>query len=133
MAGGLATPGGLRHGAADPTDPAERGAHRMQARNILTASALVAALAGCNALETGEGGAEGAGAGMAASAAGDDACGAADLQGIVGTSVGELQAASLPENRRIIFPGMAVTMDFQPERVNVEIGSDDRIARVFCG
>jgi hypothetical protein len=105
----------------------------MQARNILTASALVAALAGCNTLETGEGGAEGAGAGMAASAAGDDACGAADLQGIVGTSVGELQAASLPGNRRIILPGMAVTMDFQPERLNVEIGSDDRIARVFCG
>lgn len=105
----------------------------MQARTILTASALVAALAGCNVVATDGGGEDDGGAGMAASASDEDACGAAGLQGIVGTSVGELQAASLPENRRIIFPGMAVTMDFQPERLNVEIGSDDRIARVFCG
>jgi hypothetical protein len=103
----------------------------MQARVFLTATALVAALAGCADLGLGQG--EDAGAGMGAMASGDDACGASGLQGIVGTSVGELQAASLPENRRIIFPGMAVTMDFQAERVNVEIGTDDRIARVFCG
>jgi hypothetical protein len=105
----------------------------MQARVFLTASALVAALAGCADLGLGQVDGEDAGAGMGAMTSGDDACGASGLQGIVGTSVGELQAASLPENRRIIFPGMAVTMDFQAERVNVEIGTDDRIARVFCG
>ena len=62
-----------------------------------------------------------------------DACGAAGLQGLVGGSVGSLDAEALPANRRVIFPGMAVTQDFAPERLNVEVGEDDRIARVYCG
>lgn len=66
-------------------------------------------------------------------AGGGDACGAGARQGLVGSSVGALDAASLPENRRVIFPGMAVTMDFVPERFNVEVGADDRIARIYCG
>lgn len=67
----------------------------------------------------------------AAAPAGD--CGADALQDLVGSSVGTLDPASLPEPRRIIFPGQAVTMDFLAERLNVEIGTDDRVARVFCG
>jgi hypothetical protein len=66
-------------------------------------------------------------------AAGDDACGAAGLQTLVGTSVGTLDPATLPDPNRVIFPGQAVTMDFQAERVNVEIGPDDSVARVYCG
>lgn len=66
-------------------------------------------------------------------AAGDDSCGAAELQSLVGTSVGALDPATLPEPRRVIFFGQAVTMDFRAERLNVEIGKDDKIARVFCG
>lgn len=68
-----------------------------------------------------------------AAAASDDACGAAALQPLVGTSVGTLDPATLPEPRRIIFPGQAVTMDFAAERLNVEIGPDDAVARVYCG
>jgi len=105
----------------------------MRARIMLTAAALVAALSGCAELGVGQDGGAEAEAGVAAATGGEDACGASGLQGLVGTSVGELQAASLPENRRIIFPGMGVTMDFRAERLNVEIGGDDRIARVFCG
>jgi hypothetical protein len=66
-------------------------------------------------------------------AEGEDACGAAGFQSLVGTSVGALDADALPEGRRIIFPGQGVTMDFRAERLNVEIGSDDRVARVYCG
>jgi hypothetical protein len=33
----------------------------------------------------------------------------------------------------VIFFGQAVTMDFRAERLNVEIGKDDKVARVFCG
>ncbi len=66
-------------------------------------------------------------------AAAEDACGAAGLQTLVGTSVGALDAATLPEPRRIIFPGQAVTLDLLVERLNVEIGPDDLIARVYCG
>lgn len=69
----------------------------------------------------------------AAAAVGEDACGAAGFQGLVGTSVGALDADALPEGRRIIFPGQGVTMDFRAERLNVEIGADDRVARVYCG
>lgn len=90
------------------------------------AAALLLALAGClpaaeNAGETGP------------AAAAQDACGAVALQSLVGTSVGELDPATLPEPRRIIFPGQAVTMDYVEGRLNVEIGADDRVARVFCG
>ena len=62
-----------------------------------------------------------------------DLCGAEALQDLVGTSVGALEAEALPEPSRVIFPGMAVTQDFVPERLNVEVGRDDRIAQVFCG
>jgi hypothetical protein len=66
-------------------------------------------------------------------AAGENACGAAELQSLVGTSVGSLDPATLPEPRRVIFFGQAVTMDFRADRLNVEIGKDDKVARVFCG
>ena len=62
-----------------------------------------------------------------------DACGAEALQPLVGTSVGTLDPATLPEPNRVLFPGQAATTDFQDERLNVEIGADDRVARVFCG
>ncbi len=60
-------------------------------------------------------------------------CGAAGLQSLVGTSVGSLDAGKLPSPRRVIFPGQAVTMDYRTDRLNVEIGKDDKVARVFCG
>ncbi len=84
-------------------------------------AALLAMLAACTPGE------------QMAEVASADGCGAAERQALVGTSVGALDSATLPENRRIIFPGQAVTMDFQAERLNVEIGSDDMIARVYCG
>jgi hypothetical protein len=65
--------------------------------------------------------------------AASDPCGAGAFQALVGDSVGGLDAATLPENRRVIFPGMAVTQDYRPERLNVEIGPDDRITRIYCG
>jgi hypothetical protein len=66
-------------------------------------------------------------------AAAGDPCGAQAFQALVGDSVGGLDAATLPDDRRVIFPGMAVTQDYRPERLNVEIGPDDRITRIYCG
>ncbi len=91
---------------------------------IPAAALILAALAAC---------APGAPGAPDAAAGGDDACGAAALQALVGTSVGTLDPAALPDPNRVIFPGQAVTMDFRAERLNVEIGTDDRVARVFCG
>ena len=92
-------------------------------RRAVAVAALALALAAC--APTGEPPAE-----VAMEA---DACGAGALQGLVGTSVGTLDAASLPEPRRILFPGDAATMDFAPGRLNVVIDASDRVERVFCG
>ncbi|MBP7002419.1 I78 family peptidase inhibitor [Amaricoccus sp.] len=92
----------------------------------LAAAALLAGLAACT-----QEGADGTAA--AAPGASADACGAAGLQSLVGTSVGSLDASALPEPRRVIFPGQPVTMDYREDRLNVEIGKDDKIARVYCG
>jgi hypothetical protein len=99
---------------------------------VVAVLALVG-LAACEQMPAmGLGGPSPEGAGSQVAAAGD-ACGAAARQDLVGTSVGALDASTLPENRRVLFPGMAATMDFVPERLNVEVGTDDRIARVYCG
>ena len=99
----------------------------LAALRTAAALGLLAALAACTPKEGETETAD------AAPAAGEDACGAAGLQSLVGTSVGSLDPATLPEPRRVIFFGQAVTMDFRAERLNVEIGKDDKVARVFCG
>ena len=38
----------------------------------------------------------------------------------------------LPAGSRVIGPSDPVTMDFRPERLNVEVGADGRIAKVGC-
>jgi Peptidase inhibitor I78 family len=63
----------------------------------------------------------------------DDGCGAAARQDLVGENVAVLNTADLPEGRRILFPGMMATQDFQPGRLNVEVDSSDTITRVYCG
>jgi hypothetical protein len=98
----------------------------------IAALGLAGALGACAAVLPGAETDEDAAATLAADPGGD-ACGASAFAGLVGSSVGDLQAASLPENSRTIFPGMGVTMDFRPDRLNVEVDGNDRIARVYCG
>jgi Peptidase inhibitor I78 family len=65
-----------------------------------------------------------------------DQCGAADLQFLVGQNARVLQAMRFAQTVRVIQPGMAVTMDFLPQRLNiwlVEGASGDVIDRVTCG
>ena len=62
-----------------------------------------------------------------------DACGALALQDLVGQPEAALDGADLPEWVRVIHPGDMVTMDYLPARLNVDIGSDGRIARLHCG
>lgn len=62
----------------------------------------------------------------------EDACGAAGLQGLVGQSAAVLQTMRFGQETRILRPGMAVTMDFRPDRLNIEIDADERISRVYC-
>lgn len=98
----------------------------MTGLRLSTAALLLASVAACSGLTDGD-------APAVDVAVADDACGAAGLQTLVGTSVGTLDPSTLPEPRRIIFPGQAVTMDLVAERLNVEIGADDQVSRVYCG
>ncbi|WP_284378327.1 I78 family peptidase inhibitor [Amylibacter marinus] len=44
-----------------------------------------------------------------------------------------LQTMKFDAKTRIIRPGMAVTMDHRPNRMNIVIGTSGRIERVYCG
>lgn len=46
---------------------------------------------------------------------------------------GDSAQAILPELSRIIPPDSAVTQDYRPERVNVDLDEDGTIIRVWCG
>lgn len=61
-----------------------------------------------------------------------DQCKASTLQGLVGQPKSVLQTMLLPAGTRVIGPGDAVTMDFRPDRMNVEVGPDGRIAKIGC-
>lgn len=60
-----------------------------------------------------------------------DTCNAAAHQGLIG-----LDAASslaLPEPKRLIGPTDAVTTDFNPARLNVQLNDIDNIVGITCG
>lgn len=62
----------------------------------------------------------------------EDQCGAAALQSLVGQPQAVLDAMTFPEGTRIIQPGMPVTMDYRPDRLNIQIGEDGLIKSVHC-
>lgn len=66
------------------------------------------------------------------------ACDASRVQDYVGRiadadSVRDAVAASGARTVRVIKPGMAVTMDFRGDRLNLRLDADDRIVAVTCG
>ena len=60
-------------------------------------------------------------------------CQAEALQYLVCQPAHVLETMRFAPPTRIIQPGMAVTMDYLPHRLNISIGKDERIARVTCG
>ena len=62
-----------------------------------------------------------------------DTCGAAPYARLIGQDATALERELILRQVRVIRPGMAVTMDFRPERINFDIDENDRIARIFCG
>ncbi len=69
---------------------------------------------------------------IAAKPAGIDACGASELQDMVGQSQDELARIKFAVPVRVITPGMAVTMDFQANRLNFYVGEDGKISSITC-
>lgn len=62
-----------------------------------------------------------------------DACGASELQFLVGQNQRVLQTMRFSQPTRIIGPGQAVTMDYLEFRLNISYDRAGRIDRVFCG
>jgi hypothetical protein len=79
--------------------------------------AVVLVLGGCVAIEEPE----------------QNACGADGMQDLVGQDKSVFAAMTFPVGTRIIEPGMAITEDYSPTRLNFDIGTDGRIMRVWCG
>jgi hypothetical protein len=61
------------------------------------------------------------------------ACGADPDSALIGQSADVLAAMIFPAPMRIIRPGMAVTMDYNPNRLNIDIDKHNKIVRVWCG
>lgn len=59
-------------------------------------------------------------------------CGAPGFQGLIGQPEAVLRNMQFPIGTRIIRPGTAVTMDFRPDRLNIEIGTNGRVEKVGC-
>lgn len=62
-----------------------------------------------------------------------DACGASGLQSLVGQPAALLETMRFGVPVRVIRPGMAVTMDYRADRLDIEIDRRETISRVTCG
>ncbi len=62
-----------------------------------------------------------------------DQCGASALQYLVGQPGVVLDGMRFSQEVRVIEYGMAVTMDFKPDRLNIQLDQRDVIERVSCG
>lgn len=60
-------------------------------------------------------------------------CGGEDFEGWIGQTWNETKVALAGPNLRLITPGMAVTMDYNPQRLNVELDDSGTISALFCG
>lgn len=60
-------------------------------------------------------------------------CGADDLQYLVGRPGVVLDGMRFSQDVRVIQYGMAVTMDYNPNRLNIWLDRRDVIERVTCG
>ncbi|MGG4604191.1 I78 family peptidase inhibitor [Paenalcaligenes sp. Me131] len=60
-------------------------------------------------------------------------CGAPTFQYLVGTPAQSLNLDVLPPYTRVIYPYSAVTMDFNPMRLNVYVNDEGFVTRLSCG
>ncbi|MFO8128188.1 I78 family peptidase inhibitor [Yoonia sp.] len=63
----------------------------------------------------------------------EDTCGAAEFADLIGQKATALETTLLLGPVRIIRPGDAVTMDFQPNRINFIIDVNETIRMIDCG
>jgi hypothetical protein len=62
-----------------------------------------------------------------------DACNSAAFRHLIGQPASALATVALPERTRVIRPGTMVTMDYNAQRLNVDLDARDRIVSLRCG
>jgi hypothetical protein len=62
-----------------------------------------------------------------------DTCQMTAHQTLIGAVGADIDRAALPPLTRVICHDCAVTMDYNAERLNVELGPDGKVARLRCG
>lgn len=65
-------------------------------------------------------------------AEGEDTCGRAPYEPLVGTPAADIDRDKLPAHTRVIMPGQMITMDYAPGRLNIRVGPDGRVTEVRC-
>jgi hypothetical protein len=60
-------------------------------------------------------------------------CGAGEMGYLVGQQVEEVDLDTLARSVRPIYPDTAITEDYRPQRVNLDLTADGVILRVWCG
>lgn len=61
-----------------------------------------------------------------------NACGASEYAHLVGEPWAETHQAALPADARIIRHDMANTLEYAPQRINVILAPDGRVAAIGC-
>ena len=62
-----------------------------------------------------------------------DTCGATGYAALIGTPQADHDFSNAFRPHRIIPPKSAITMDYNPERLNVDVTPDGVITRFWCG
>ncbi|RTZ64200.1 MAG: hypothetical protein DSZ29_05840 [Aquificaceae bacterium] len=62
-----------------------------------------------------------------------DQCGASEYASLMGQSSDIFSTMTFPAPMRIIKHGMAITMDYQSQRLNFDLDKSGRIQRIWCG
>lgn len=86
----------------------------------------VGALAGCIAIEVNEAPPQGP-------AGGAETCDAQSYQYLVGQNEAVIDRTRLPKAYRIVCAECMVTMDHNPNRLNIHLGTDKKVGSVRCG
>jgi hypothetical protein len=60
-------------------------------------------------------------------------CGADDMGYLIGQHVSGVDLNSLAEKVRVISPGDMVTMDYRPDRLNIDLDASGTIVALRCG
>lgn len=99
----------------------------MPLRHHLTSLTLLALLAGCSSQQPAQ---------QTAEITGD--CNVENLQGVLGQNasaelIQQVQQQANAKTLRVLAPGDAATMDYNPQRLNIDIDESEVIIRLTCG